>query len=75
MSKYFQFNCGSGDVTPIREYLEKVGKVNCTDVELAKLWRIFSRFHGASWLIPDPAVSGNIPDFAHWLYEYDDEVD
>ena len=75
MSKYFQFNWSSEDVTPIRKYLEKVGKVTCTDAELIKLWRIFSRVHFASWLIPDPAVSGNLPDFAHWLYEYDEEVD
>lgn len=74
MSKYFQFNWSSEMVTPIRKYLEKVGKVNCTDVELAKLWRIFSRFHGSSWLTPDPDVSSNLPNFAHWLYDYEDEV-
>jgi hypothetical protein len=78
MSKYFQFNWSSGDVTPIREYLETVGKVNCTDDELARLWRIYSSVYhipSTSWLMPDPAVSGNLPDFAHWLYEYDEEVD
>lgn len=75
MSKYFQFNWGPGDVTPIREYLEKVGKVNCTDVALARLWRIFSRVHFTSWLMPDPAIPSNLPAFAHWLYEYDEEVD
>ena len=83
MSKYFKFNHTEHlkypeDVVKIRKYLESVGKVDCTDKEIEKLWYEFSETWSASWLTPregDKGDTGTLAPFADWLAYYDEDHD
>ena len=77
MSKYFKFNRklpelhSTGDLGKIREYLEFVGELSCSTIELCRLWGRFSDTLGADWLTPNVDT---LESFAAWLAIYDKEV-
>lgn len=79
MSKYFKFyepevkSKYQTDIDTIRNYLEEVGEVHCTDKDLKELWGEFSASWAACWLNPRTGDEGNLDDFAYWLAHYDEE--
>ena len=73
MSKYFRFKedipelHNTGDIAKIREYLEAVGELNCTDRQLCILWDKFSDSWAAVWLDVNIIT---LRSFANWLSSY-----
>ena len=76
MSKYFIFNettpelHSNEDIAKIREYLELVGELNCSDKQLYVLWADFSDSWDAVWLEPN---GDTLKPFAEWLADYKDD--
>lgn len=76
MSKYFVFNetapelSSAEDIAKIREYLELVGELNCSDRQLYSLWGEFSDSWDASWLEPN---GDTLKPFAEWLSDYGED--
>ena len=77
MSRYFIFKedfpelHNTEDIAKIREYLETVGELNCSDRQLLILWDKFSDTWDASWLIPDEET---LKPFAQWLSDYNGDL-
>ena len=77
MSKYFIFKKdipelhNTEDIAKIREYLEIVGELNCSDQQLYILWDKFSDSWSASWLVVD---NETLEAFADWLSDYDGDL-
>ena len=77
MSKYFKFHRklpelrSKDDLGKIREYLEFVGELSCSTIELCRLWGRFSATLGADWLTPKVET---LEPFAEWLSIYDKEA-
>ena len=77
MSKYFRFKRdipelhNIEDVAKIREYLEAVGELNCSDGQLFILWDKFSETWDASWLTVDTET---LEPFAIWLADYNGDL-
>lgn len=58
------------DLKQIRNYLEQIGILNCTDKKLDNLWRYFSDDkYSASWLDP---TDDSLEHFAYWLEKYEE---
>ena len=76
MSKYFIFKEDipklehPEDIKKIRDYLEYVGELKCTDRQLCILWYRFSDSWDASWLIPNNDV---LKHFSIWLADYNED--
>jgi len=72
MSKYFIFKepPPSEDIAKIREYLEQIGELHCSNKQLEALWDEFSDSWCASWLIVNDKT---LKRFSYWLEEYDEE--
>lgn len=77
MSRYFIFKedipelHNTEDIAKIREYLEAVGELNCSDRQLCILWDKFSDSWCASWLNVDIET---LKPFAAWLSSYNGDL-
>lgn len=77
MSKYFIFKEDipelhhTEDIKKIRDYLESVGELKCTDRQLFILWDKFSDTWDASWLSVDIET---LEPFAEWLSDYNGDL-
>lgn len=77
MGKYFRFKRklpelkSTDDLGKIREYLEFIGELSCSTIQLLRLWTRFSATSGTDWLAPNEET---LESFAKWLSKYDKEV-
>ena len=77
MGKYFRFKRNlpklksRDDLGKIREYLEFIGDLSCSTIELCRLWGRFSATLGADWLTPKVET---FEPFAQWLENYEGEA-
>ena len=75
MSRYFSFKEDTPesrkDISKIREYLEFVGDLNCSNRDLYILWYKFSSSWHANWL--DINIE-TLKPFADWLSSYNGDL-
>lgn len=77
MSRYFRFKetipvlHSTEDIAKIREYLEAVGELNCSDLQLYILWSRFAESKCSVWLDVDIET---LKPFADWLSSYNGDL-
>lgn len=77
MGRYFKFHRrlpelhSKDDLGKIREYLEFIGNLSCSTIELCRLWGRFSASFGTDWLTPNVET---LEPFAEWLAVYNEDL-